>query len=112
MRVSETARELVAEFELATCEHTQALRTEREPRMREATSALYIAREDLLTYVAELESDAERWCYVRDNGYVVTRAVTIADGTQCAAGRVGDGFATACVDAMIAQEADAALGGG
>ena len=55
------------------------------------------------------KEDAARWRYVRDNGYVVTRTVTIADKTQCFAGRVGDGFADACVDAMMAE--DAARGG-
>ena len=58
--VTETLHTLVCEFENAAFEHTQALRTEREPRMSNATSALHLAREDLMAHLAGLERDAAR----------------------------------------------------
>ena len=56
-----TARALVAAFEEAVHEHTLALRTEREPAMSNATSALYLTRDALLAHVAGVEQDAERF---------------------------------------------------
>lgn len=51
-----------------------------------------------------LRGDAERWRYVRDHGYVVTMGVTLPSGEQVGGGRVGDGYATGCVDAMMALD--------
>ena len=62
-----------------------------------------------VTALAGEKEDAARWRYVRDNGYVTTMTVDLPDKQRVFAGRVGDAYATACVDAMMAL--DAARGG-